>query len=449
MSESFHDGRIILHCGDCIEVMKQLEDNSIDSIVCDPPYHLTSIVKRFGAKDAAPAKPFGSKSNMENKTWDKPNVRLTRGFMGCMWDGGDIAFRPDVWREALRVLKPGGHLLAFGGTRTYHRLACAIEDAGFEIRDTIMWVYASGFPKSRDISKAIDKEAGAEREIVGEKKSGLSNGSGTTVGRFTASRNERGLVDITAPATDAAKQWDGWGTTLKPAVEPIVMMRKPISETTIAANVLHWGTGALNIDICRIGDEQCTYDLKGGENLNCLSRLGGNDREEARGLGAYGVGAYSVGAKQISIGTTTIIGRWPANLIHDGSPEVLAAFPEIGRGCSAARFFYTAKADDADRIARYVDGKRHGHPTCKPVDLMQYLVRLVTPPGGTILDPFAGSGTTGEAAFHEGFHAVLIEKEIEYQNDIRHRMQMMHADRMERKRVHKNPSASVAKCVWE
>jgi site-specific DNA-methyltransferase (adenine-specific) len=194
---------IDLRLGDCIEVLKTLEDNSVDSIVTDPPYHLTSIVKRFGKEGSAPAK-FGT---------DGAFARASKGFMGKEWDGGDIAFRTDVWSECLRVLKPGGHLLSFGGSRTYHRMAVAIEDAGFEIRDQIMWVYASGFPKSHNIGKAIDK-------------------------------------------MDVDNEWEGWGTALKPAHEPICMARKPLSEKTIAENVLKHGTGGINIDDCRIGSDE-------------------------------------------------------------------------------------------------------------------------------------------------------------------------------------------------
>jgi DNA modification methylase len=386
--------RITLHSGDCLDILPTLAECSIDSCVTDPPYGLS--------------------------------------FMGRNWDHGvpGIPF----WKEVYRVLKPGAHLVAFGGSRTYHRMACAIEDAGFEIRDSLMWIYGTGFPKSHDVSKGIDKAAGAEREVVGEKSSGLSAGTGTTVGKFTDSRNERGLVDITAPATDAAREWQGWGTALKPAFEPIVLARKPLSESTVAANVLRWRTGALNIDGCRI---ETTEVLKGSSVQN-----------DMRG-GKFASGHHP-NCGDIPAFRQSALGRWPANVCHDGSDEIVAAFPTTAPGKknnapqeqyrannknavygksmgggyhagfddqgngSAVRFFYSAKASKADRA-----GSKH--PTVKPVSLMQWLCRLITPPGGTVLDPFAGSGTTGAAARNKGFNCILIEREAEYQQDIRNR----------------------------
>ena len=234
---SFADGRVTLHAGDCLRVLAKLPENSVDSIVCDPPYHLT-------AKRGASA-----------------------GFMGKAWDGGDIAFRPDVWIAALRVLKPGGHLVAFSAARTYHRLAVAIEDAGFEIRDQLLWLYGSGFPKSLDVSKAIDKAAGAKREI------GDYRSPAHAIPRKPARERQhegwsRPYMDDAAlydaslrcslPATDAAREWSGWGTALKPAHEPLVCARKPLGERTVAANVLRWGCGALNIDACRVETSEGT-----------------------------------------------------------------------------------------------------------------------------------------------------------------------------------------------
>lgn len=417
-AETFLDGKVQMHCGDCLDVLATLEENSIDSCVTDPPYHLTSIVKRFGKEGSAPVR-----SNLERdpntiQDWGRtsPYQRAASGFMGKQWDGGDIAFRPEVWREVFRVLKPGSHLLAMGGDRTYHRLASAIEDAGFEIRGTVAWIFGSGFPKNHDISKAIDRAAGAERELTktGQVK---RNGYG---GWDTGSSDTRPRYDI--PATPAARQWEGFGTALKPAMELICLARKPLSERTVAANVLKWGTGAINVDGCRV-------ESNDGLVRPVIQR---NDNEVyGKGLGA---------GTQIEPN-----GRWPANVIHDGSAEVVEAFPEsIARnggttnGCapdsgygmratddcpiyrdsgSAARFFYSSKADADDRL-----GSRH--PTIKPLDLMQYLVRLITPPKGTCLDPFAGTGTTGEAAFREGMRAVLIEREAEYQDDIRRRMKL-------------------------
>ena len=361
--------------GDCTEQLKTIPDNSIDSIVTDPPYGLS--------------------------------------FMGKKWDY-DVPSE-QVWAECLRVLKPGGHLLAFAGTRTQHRMAVRIEDAGFEIRDMIAWVYGTGFPKSLDVGKAIDKRSGtsviwfgpwfrkwrqdngitqkqvaelfpsknggltgcvgnwelgfnmptpdqfnlirdtfdlpfgsieeAEREVVGRKTAGIRNPNDTE--RHTVGGSRSVEVDITAPATEEAKKWHGWGTALNPALEPITVARKPLIGT-VAENVLTHGTGAINIDASRPND------------------------------------------------------RWPANLIHDGSEEPT----ELLNG--AARFFYCAKASKADR------GENNKHPTVKPTDLMRYLVKLVTPPDGTVLDPFMGSGSTGKACAIEGYRFIGIEREAEY-----------------------------------
>jgi site-specific DNA-methyltransferase (adenine-specific) len=287
----------------------------------------------------------------------------------------------------LRVLKPGGHLLSFGGSRTYHRMASAVEDAGFEIRDQIMWVYGSGFPKSLDVSKAIDNVAGAEREVIGKTK-----GAGAKDPISFGNGHNR-EYDITAPATEAARQWQGWGTALKPAHEPLVLARKPLIGT-VAANVLAHGTGGLNIDGCRVpgvleGDPMRFAKTNGGEFV----------------------------AKFDSTPVVRSEGRWPANLIHDGSDEVVSCFPDAaGRGddlidrskATAARFFYAAKASKKDRD----DG--NAHPTVKPTDLMAYLCRLVTPAGGVVLDPFMGSGSTGKAAIREGFRFIGAEREAAY-----------------------------------
>lgn len=397
--ERFLNDRVTLHCGDCLAVLPTLAENSIDSVVCDPPYHLTRIVKRFGVYK-----------------------RASGGFMGKQWDGGDIAFQVETWAAVYRVLKPGAHLIAFSGTRTYHRMACAIEDAGFEIRDQGAWCYGSGFPKSHNISKAIDRAAGAKRDVVGRKSDPrylwpANAASGSPMGNISPRVNGRINYEragfVTAPATDNAAEWEGWGTALKPAWEPICLARKPLSEPTIAANVLRWGTGALNIDACRI-------------------EWVGFAESRARGMAT----------QSNSIGKESRDGRWPANLIHDGSEEVIAAYnngvygalnyivndpePRGDKG-SAARFFYTSKADSNDRL-----GSKH--PTVKPLDLIQYLCRLVTPPRGTVLDLFAGTGTTGEAAWREGFSAVLIEREAEYQADIRRRMALALAGPDERAR---------------
>jgi site-specific DNA-methyltransferase (adenine-specific) len=327
----------VLEHGDCLEVLRTMGSDSVDAIVTDPPYGLAFMGKRWD--------------------YDVPSV--------------------DIWAECLRVLKPGGHLLAFAGTRTQHRMAVRIEDAGFDIRDMIAWVYGSGFPKSLDVSKAIDKAAGAEREVVGKKHvTNAAQGKGLGHGDLIGGKVVAGFIDITAPATDAARQWQGWGTALKPALEPITVARKPLVGT-VAANVLEHGTGALNVDGCRVGSKGGTKRGDGpkwsGSSFDCHSSI------------------ESINA-----------GRWPANLIHDGSEEPCTLLGD------AARFFYCAKASKADR------GTDNQHPTVKPTDLMRYLCRLVTPPGGIVLDPFMGSGSTGKAALLEGFQFIGIEREQQY-----------------------------------
>ncbi len=357
---------------------------------------------------------------------------------GCVWVGvrdTPLSERDPLTAqqrvEMLRVLKPGGHLLAFGGTRTYHRMACAIEDAGFEIRDQIQWLYGSGFPKSLDVSKAIDKAAGVKFRARPAEGVGFMNPEGS--GGYNVTKNR--LVR-TEESTEAAKQWEGFGTALKPANEPICLARKPLSEKTVAANVLRWGTGALNIDGCRIGASR--DDDIHGKNPHTRGGFGHADAkvyDENRG------GAPQYDPTQ---------GRWPANVIHDGSEEVVGMFPNtkagvaIGRNASAgrvygggkglisgekgddtlgyadsgsaARFFYCAKASRAER------GEGNKHPTVKPIKLMRYLCRLVTPPGGIVLDPFVGSGTTCIAARQEGYQYVGIEKDVEYAAKARRRV---------------------------
>jgi len=293
--------------------LRDIPSCSVDAVVTDPPYGLS--------------------------------------FMGKKWDYEVPSV--EVWAECLRVLKPGGHLLAFAGTRTQHRMAVRIEDAGFEIRDMIAWVYGSGFPKSLDVSKAIDKAAGAQREVVGSYVVGGTAAKGKHKGRAAAAADEGSAIgctkelSITAPATDAARQWQGWGTALKPALEPITMARKPL-KGTVAANVLAHGTGALNVDGCRVAAEE-------GRPLII-------SHGDGFGSGEH-VTAYGNGRSGSRHGGTTTAGRWPANLIHDGSEEIT----EILSG--AARFFYCAKASNKDRE------KGNTHPTVKPADLMRYLCR--------------------------------------------------------------------------
>lgn len=408
--------------GDCIEEMKKLSDNSVDSIVTDPPYEL--------------------------------------GFMGKKWDNTGISNNVDMWKECLRVLKPGGHLLSFGGTRTYHRMACAIEDAGFEIRDMIEWVYSTGFPKSLNIGKAVDKLQGNEREDLG--KHPTINGKGD---HFTFCANYNG-----ARLTKGTSKFEGWGTALKPAHEPIVMARKPISDKTIVENCLKWGTGGINVDGSRVGSETIMTNMKNTKG-----------------------GLYNLGNDERTNEVENIFnqGRFPANLIHDDSEEVRDCFPDskstssVWKGFSgegsnegwkrkshikeisggfddsgnASRYFksiiYQPKASKKERNLGLEDlddkiignNKGHGlnricggcgvsmlkpdeckcdkpnwvlpsrknnHPTVKPLALMEYLIKMITPPNGVVLDPFMGSGSTGVAAIKNGFDFIGIDLDESY-----------------------------------
>jgi len=398
-------GQAIIYAGNNLDILPELASNSVDSIVCDPPYEL--------------------------------------GFMGKSWDNSGIAYSVELWQQCLRVLKPGGHLLAFGGTRTWHRLAVAIEDAGFEIRDNIAWLYGSGFPKSHNISKALDKMAGAEREVIGTKITGNARTQeGWAGGQI--------LIDETISATDDAKAWDGWGTALKPAHEPIVVARKPVIGT-VAENVLKYGTGAINIDASRIGFAENDKPSAG----NRTATFGTLETQS----GGDGSGGYEANN----------VGRWPANIILDETTAQLLdeqsgttksgdikphtqknvgtkinvmnsiAITGSHKGDSggASRFFYVAKASKRDRNEgldelpiqrpdlrtltglgtfeeKGVQPQRNFHPTVKPTALMQYLIRLVTPENGTVLDPFAGSGSTGKAAILEGKRFIGIELTAEY-----------------------------------
>jgi len=389
---------------DCLLAMSCfLEDNSVDAIVTDPPYGLTQ------------ARPGGRSPATEGA--------VMKGFMGLAWDSGVPSV--DIWRECLRVLKPGGHLLCFAGTRTQHRMAVNIEDAGFEIRDMIAWVYGSGFPKSLDVSKAIDKAAGAEREFtsVGNAVARMIPGADqAATGSWIKDNGRDYQPGVSKPATDAARQWQGWGTALKPALEPITVARKPLVGT-VAANVLEHGTGALNIDGCRVAMSQ--------EDREFILKTA---RPNSAGKVHIGDVMNRPAAPTVNVHDA---GRWPANLIHDGSDEVLHVFPQAqgqqgktgkrtqgvtynavnegeagieprGDAGSAARFFYCPKASKSDR------GAENTHPTVKPTNLMRYLCRLVTPPGGVVLDPFMGSGSTGKAALLEGFKFIGCELSEDY-----------------------------------
>lgn len=424
------ESRYRVEVGDCRDRMKELEAESIDSIVTDPPYGLS--------------------------------------FMGKEWDHGVPGV--EFWTEAMRVAKPGAHLLAFGGTRTFHRLAVAIEDAGWEIRDCVMWVYGTGFPKSLNMSKEIDKMDASEeqeqrrlrftawvrstgvtsrqineatetnmgghyttaasqpaimtrehleacRHLLGDvpewvereadirsiesknmaarKVVGRRIGVDTRVESKACALAAQGLksrtrreFDITTPATDAAKKWEGWGTALKPAWEPIIVARKPFVGT-VAENVVRYGTGAMNVEGCRVSGTDHVENWTNARSTNIDAGKYVNPEQSHR----------------VDLSSYAPSGRWPANLIHDGSEEVS---DPLG---SAARFFYCAKASKADRD----DGcERNHHPTVKPTDLMAYLCRLVTPPGGTVLDPFTGSGSTGRGAMREGFNFIGFELSPEY-----------------------------------
>ncbi len=427
--------------GDCLQLLPGLDANSVDAVVTDPPYGLA-----FMGKD-----------------WDKFGL-------------GKYQHWTEQWaRECLRVLKPGGHLLAFGGTRTSHRLAAGIEDAGFELRDTVQWLYGSGFPKSRDVSKSIDKEAGAKREVIGQRNT--AKGDGGQGNDFLTSNSREKSIDITAPATPEAEQWQGWGTAIKPAHEPIIVARKPF-KGTVAANVLEWGTGAFNIDGCRIrtneviashhstnnpriamggawheeyqaGDAGKFTQTKGRWPANVVLthldecepagerkvRSGNSNVTASKPTDLYGEWSGKVGTHYADTDGTETIEAWncaegcPVAELDRQSGELHHQDPRTRRsrkvtggqtfdlpGMSAcyadsggaSRFFYTAKASRKER------GAFNDHPTVKPLALMRWLVRLVTPPGGLVLDPFAGSGTTLLAAREEGFDAIGIELDEHY-----------------------------------
>ena len=473
------ENAVVYHASN-LDVLPLMADNSVDSIVCDPPYEL--------------------------------------GFMGKSWDSTGIAYSVELWQECLRVLKPGGHILAFGGSRTWHRVAVAIEDAGFELRDSIAWLYGSGFPKSLDISKAIDKRGGqniswfgawlknwreenkvsqkevsalfpsktgnltgcvanwelgfslptaeqftiicrhfdlpfesleeAEREVIGTKLSGIANAAEKD--RHTIGASKAVEVDVTAPATDEAKQWQGWGTALKPAFEPVVVGRKPLIGT-VAANVLVWGVGGLNIDASRIGRREGDVSAAGNRTATF-----GTQETESGGDGSGGweqndggrwpaniiLDDFTAGLLDEQSGhskSTGIINRWSngAKPFGNGAGNPYESIQGVADEGGASRFFYVAKASKTDRNEGlnelpFVEGgslsggedKRVGktnqpmrqnfHPTVKPTDLMRYLIKLVTPAGGVVLDPFTGSGSTGKAALLDGYRFIGIEMTADY-----------------------------------
>ncbi len=405
MTETFLDGRVTMHCGDMLKILPKLEENTFDSCVCDPPYHLQSIIKRF------------AKTGRTDKTRTKsgPHQRTANGFMNKVWDGGDVAFKVSTWEKVFRVLKPGAYIVAFSSSRTFGRMSVAIEDAGFITLPLTGWIFGQGFPKAHRVH---------------------------------------------------AEGWEGFrygGQVTKPALEPIYIGQKPFSEKTGTANVLRWGCGAMNVDGCRVfADDALGYEYT-------VKRI--NPGAEQNKTGKY---------KQDDVLFTgmTQDGRWPANVMTDGSPEVFAAFPDSDgqladvsldapsaktgnvygkmnrhgeksadaryhdRGAtdfaalpgmrrndtgSAARFFWSSKAGSDDRLGS-------NHPTVKPVDLIQELCRLYNPPGALVLDPFAGTGTTAEACFREGMRCMLVERETEYQADIRRRMALVMGGPEERRR---------------
>jgi site-specific DNA-methyltransferase (adenine-specific) len=388
--------------GECAEVMSGFPDNHFDGILTDPPYGIKFMGKKWD--------------------YDLPSV--------------------EVWLECLRVLKPGAHLLAFCGTKTYHRMACRIEDAGFEIRDVITWLYGEGFPKNLDISKAIDRASGQRGKIISQRNPNFDGYKRkyTSAGQFKNKKSRRlnsgHSVDVVAPATPEAQKYSGYGTALKPACEFICLARKPIEEKTVAENVLKWETGGLNIDQCRIETE-----------------------EELRFPSHNNIGFSNCPGNTDIIRKQNQLGRWPANVIHDGSEPIMTEFDKAGirksgaskpeyicsesenrsmsgknyarpmqeiesSNGSAARFFYCAKASQSERNAGLENTENgNDHPTVKPIDLMRYLIRLISPPeNALILDPFAGSGTTGIAAKLELVNYILIEQDEEHAEKARKRI---------------------------
>ena len=376
-----------IQVGNNIDILKTITDNSIDSIVTDPPYGLGKEPNAIEVLTSWVTKGFHEIKG--------------KGFMGKEWDA--FVPQPIFWKECKRVLKPGGYLLSFAGTRTYDWIVMGLRIAGFEIRDQIAWVYGSGFPKSHDIRKAIDKVYGAEREVVG-KDSRTAKPENTTVNMGIGF----GKWDITSPSTDQAKQWQGWGTALKPALEPIVVARKKL-EGTVAENVLKYGVGGINVDGCRVETDD---DISGISSKTSIWGVNGDSKEVVSKGNTYG-------------------GRFPANFIHDNSEEVVDLLQD------SARFFYTPKASQKERNKgldefeenTITDGriksidnaynrgetiKKNIHPTVKPIDLMRYLVKLVTPKNATCLDPFMGSGTTAIACKLEGINYIGCELNEEY-----------------------------------
>ena len=416
---------IRLHNHDCLEVIKTMIEDEVfvDSIVTDPPYEL--------------------------------------GFMGRSWDSTGIAFQKETWELCFKILKPGGHLLAFSGSRTYHRMAVAIEDAGFEIRDQVMWLYGSGFPKSMNVGKALDKKLGNERIKTGEKKTHSNKGIKQSEQRTAIGAGAFGQ-EVEEDVTVGTTEWEGWGTALKPAHEPLVLARKPLSEKSVVDNVLKHRTGGINIDECRVEGNDAKYPdsnpdfrdqgRQSKENMG-IDKLSFGQTENVKRKkvvrksrdenGVWTNDNSGMKAEGSEYADADPRGRFPSNVMHDGSDSIKELFED------KSKYFYCAKTSKAERnqglnnlptkkassmpgrrnpddmkdskidndvTGRFVTEKKNIHPTVKPIKLMKYLCRLITPKGGTVLDPFMGSGSTGMAAKEENFEFVGIEKEEEYFN---------------------------------
>lgn len=391
----------VIH-GDCIEVMRNAKAESVHAVVCDPPYGLEFMGKTWDS----PTKMLGQSTgvsggfNRIEPGVHRPDLSKCDGDLFAQWC--------EAWAtEALRILKPGGHLVAFGGTRMWHHLATGIERAGFEIRESIAWMYGSGFPKSHNVGKNIDKLLGNDRPVIGEQVDGMGNWNDYRHGEGKYELPKK--APITGPGSVEAAQWHGWGTAIKPAFEPIVVARKPLSipgkkpgttkKANVAQNVLEHGCGAYNIDGCRI-------PMQEGEGNPTAARYASTQQQGNNGWEHRGTRGANFDERAAEAAAS---GRWPANVMLDG----YAADELDAQAAGVSRFFYIAKASKADHSAG-LGGDVNTHPTRKPTMLMRELVRLVTPPGGQVLDPFMGSGSTGVAAMLEGFKFIGIEMDPAY-----------------------------------
>jgi len=439
-------------CGECVVEMSRMEPESFDLVLTDPPYDLTAN-KRGGSGPAS--------LNVDSPAG---RSRIGTGFMGKAWDGTGVAFKVETWRAALRILKPGGHLVAFGGTRTHHRLMCAIEDAGFEIRDVLMWLHGEGFPKSLDLSKAIDKAAGAVREVLGRKWESRKGGGLQLSVMNDDNWQPPAVTDaITAPATALAQIWQGYGTALKPAFEPIVWAMKPLAGT-FASNAERHGVAGIHVDAGRI-DGPAGDGVWGSSNASCAPLFNNSPekhefRSEQHPLGRWPANVIldEVSAEMLDLQAgPQVSGGTPLHRFSDKTRNAYGKFTGdenpagIGRSAGlVSRFFYCAKAAQSERelglegcAARQPDAgrdpdapggnnprnrgartARNHHPTVKPLDLMKYLLRVFdTPTGGKVLDPFMGSGTTGVACAELGRRFVGIEMAAEYCEIARRRIE--------------------------